>query len=131
MNREIAKKWFKQAKHDLLLAERNISIEGYDVASFLAQQSVEKLLKSLFALEGKNIPKTHYIDELARRLGLSGKVIDDVLDLTADYMFSRYPDVAELVPFEEYNENIAKEKVDKAKRIFKSLRKKYKEIDNA
>ena len=53
MNIEIARKWFKQAKHDLLMAERNITIQGYDIASFLAQQSVEKLLKSIFALEGK------------------------------------------------------------------------------
>ncbi|NIA28785.1 MAG: hypothetical protein GWP06_02590 [Actinobacteria bacterium] len=39
MNREIAGKWFKQAKHDLLLAERNISIEGVDKA--------ERIFKSL------------------------------------------------------------------------------------
>ena len=72
MNKEIAYKWYKQAKHDLLMAEKNVSIEGYDIASFLAQQSVEKLLKSIIALEGKNIPKTHYLDDLSRLLVISG-----------------------------------------------------------
>ncbi len=78
MNKEIALKWYKQALHDLVIAERNISIQGYDTASFLAQQSVEKLLKSIFALEGNKIPKTHYIDELAKQLNLSDEIIDNV-----------------------------------------------------
>jgi len=47
MNREIAKKWFKQAQHDLEMAEKNMGIEGYDIASFLAHQAVEKLLKAI------------------------------------------------------------------------------------
>lgn len=131
MNKEIANKWFKQAKHDLLMAEKNITIEGYDIASFLAQQAVEKLLKSIFALEGKDIPKTHYIDDLSRKLGLSDEIIDDVLDLTIDYTFSRYPDVAERVPYEEYDEDIAQEKIERARRIFERLRERYQELERA
>jgi len=88
MNKEIAFKWLKQALHDLEMAERNIEIEGYDVAAFLAHQAVEKLLKSIFALEGKAIPRIHYIDELAYQLSLSEELINDVVDLTADYMFA-------------------------------------------
>lgn len=129
MNKEIAYKWFKQAKHDLLMAEKNITIEGYDIAAFLAQQSVEKLLKSIFALEGKEIPRIHYIDDLSRQLGLSEEIMNDVIDLTVDYTFSRYPDVSELVPYEEYDEEIAQEKVDKAKRIFERLKERYKELE--
>jgi HEPN domain-containing protein len=128
MNKEIAYKWYKQAKHDLLMAEKNVSIEGYDIASFLAQQSVEKLLKSIIALEGKNIPKTHYLDDLSRLLGISGEILNDVLDLTADYMFSRYPDVGDRVPYEEYDIHLAKEKVGKAKRIFDYLKIRYKQL---
>ena len=64
MNKEIALKWLKQAKHDLEIAEKNISIGGYDIAAFLSHQSIEKLLKSIFALEGKKIPKIHYIEDL-------------------------------------------------------------------
>ncbi len=129
MNKDIAHKWFKQPKHDLLMAEKNLSIEGYDVAAFLSQQSVEKLLKSIFALEGKQIPRIHYIDELSRKLGLSEEIMNDVIQLTVDYTFSRYPDVSELVPYEEYNEEIAQEKVDQAKRIFKLLKERYQELE--
>ena len=94
MNIAIAKKWLKQAKHDLQMAEKNIDIEGYDIASFLAHQSIEKLLKSLFALNEKTIPRIHYIDELASQLNLSEEVMNFILELVSDYMFSRYPDVS-------------------------------------
>lgn len=130
MNKEIGKKWLKQALHDLEIAEKNIDIEGYDVAAFLAHQSVEKLLKSIFGFQGKKIPKIHYIDELGQKLGISDDILEDIFDLTSDYMFSRYPDMSDKVPYEQYNENIAKGKVEKAKRIFKALEDKYNEEIN-
>ncbi len=125
MNKEIAIKWFKQACHDLEMAEKNIGIEGYDVAAFLAHQSVEKLLKSICAMEGKKIPRTHYIDELAKTLNFSEEIIDEILDLTIDYTFARYPDVGEHIPYEEYDEEIAQDKVERAKRIFSLVRSTY------
>lgn len=42
MDKETALKWYKQALHDLKMAEKNIPIKGYDVASFLAHQAVEE-----------------------------------------------------------------------------------------
>jgi HEPN domain-containing protein len=130
MDKKIAFKWFKQALHDLEMAERNIEIEGYDVAAFLAHQAVEKLLKSIFALEGKAIPRIHYIDELAYQLSLSEELINDVVDLTADYTFARYPDVAEHIPYEEYDEDVARSKVEKARRIFEVLKYRYKALED-
>lgn len=53
-------------------------------------------------------------------------IIDAISDLTIDYTFSRYPDVAERVPYEEYTKEIAKEKVKTAKKIFESLKESYK-----
>jgi len=38
MNKEIAFKWFKQALHDLEMAERNIDIEGYDIFEVLKER---------------------------------------------------------------------------------------------
>ena len=128
MNKEIALKWLKQAKHDLELAEKNISIGGYDIAAFLSHQSIEKLLKSIFALEGKKIPKIHYIEDLGKGLNLSNQILDRLFDLTGDYTFARYPDVAEQVPYEIYTEDIAKSKVEKAKYIFAQLENRYKEL---
>lgn len=125
MNRDIGRKWLKQTLHDLEMAEKNIGIEGYDIAAFLAHQAVEKLLKAIFALEDKKIPRIHYIDELAQELKVADEVITRIFELTADYTLARYPDVSEDVPYEQYDEAIAKEKVESAKRIFELLQKRY------
>jgi len=134
LNKEIGKKWLKQSLHDLEMAEKNIEIGGFDIAAFLAHQSVEKLLKSIFAFQGRKIPKIHYIDELGQKLHISDEILEEIMDLTTDYMFARYPDMAENVPYEQYDEKIAKNKVEKAKKFFKALKKKYsfviKNIDN-
>ena len=103
-------------------------IGGYDVSAFLAHQSVEKLLKAIFAVKGRKIPRTHYIDELARELKLGNELIESISELTVDYTFSRYPDVAEQVPYEEYNKEIAEEKVKTAKVIFESMKESYKTL---
>jgi len=125
MTKKIALKWFKQALHDLEMAEKNIAIGGYDVSAFLAHQSVEKLLKAIFAIKGRKVPKSHYIDELAKELKLKNKIVASISELTVDYTFSRYPDVSERVPYEEYDEEIAKEKVKIAKGVFESLKRDY------
>jgi len=44
-------------------------------------------------------------------------------------MFSRYPDVSNLVPFEEYDREIAAEKVNIAKKIFEQLKDKSKSLE--
>ncbi len=126
MTKDIGKKWLKQALHDLEMAEKNIDIEGYDVSAFLAHQAIEKLLKAIFAFENKKIPKIHYIDELAQRLNVSEEVMSYIFELTSDYTFARYPDISEVVPYEQYDAKIAKEKVESAKRIFRLLKNRYK-----
>lgn len=128
MNNETALKWYKQALHDLDMAEKNIAIEGYDVAAFLSQQSVEKLLKAIFVFEGIKIPRSHHIDELAQKLKIPDSLLDDVLELTADYMLARYPDVADHVPYEEYDESISREKVHRAQNIFSGLTLRLKDL---
>ena len=100
-NREIGKKRLKQARHDLEIAEKNIEIKGYDVAAFLAHQSIEKLLKAILAFQGKKIPKIHYLDELIQNFDVSEEISNDVSELVNDYMISRYPDVTDNVPYEE------------------------------
>lgn len=58
--------WWLKAESDLADARRTIAGgEGpYDTACFHCQQAVEKYLKALLALHGKDIPKTHDIEEL-------------------------------------------------------------------
>lgn len=124
------KKWFKQACHDLEMARKNLGIQGYDIAAFLAHQSVEKLLKSLIILKKNKLPRTNLIDDLGRELNLPENILYLINDLTADYTFSRYPDISDSVPYEEYNEEIASEKVSKAETIFNELKKEYELLED-
>jgi len=128
MNRAAAAKWLKQALHDLDMAGRNVGIGGYDTAAFLAHQSVEKLLKALLAAQGRAVPRMHFIDELAGQLDLPPEVHVHIDGLTADYMLSRYPDVSDLVPYEQYDEALANEKVRAARSVFAQLKKRYADL---
>jgi HEPN domain-containing protein len=128
MNRAVAAKWLKQALHDLEIAGRNVGIGGYDTAAFLAHQSVEKLLKALLAAQGRAVPKMHFIDELAGQLDLPPEVQGHVDGLTADYMLSRYPDVSDQVPYEQYDEALANEKVRAAGSVFALLKERYSDL---
>jgi HEPN domain-containing protein len=128
MNRAAAAKWLKQALHDLDMAGRNVGIGGYDTAAFLAHQSVEKLLKALLAAQGRAVPRMHFIDELAGQLDLPPEVHVHIDGLTADYMLSRYPDVSDLVPYEQYDEALANEKVRAARSVFAQLKERYADL---
>ena len=128
MNKLTAKKWLKQALHDLDMAEKNIAIEGYDIAAFLSHQAVEKLLKALFILQGKKPPRIHYIDELARELNISDEILTYINEISVDYTISRYPDVSETIPYELYDHLIAHQKVESAQKVFNLLREFYKNL---
>lgn len=127
--KEAALKWLKQARHDLEMAQKNIDIGGFDVASFLSHQAVEKLLKAILIYEGKKPPKSHYLDEIAKALGLPDDIVDSLNELSGDYMISRYPDVSGLVPYEEYDEEIAVEKINIARFAFEKLKDRYSKME--
>ncbi len=94
------------------------------MAAFLAHQAVEKLLKAGLILERKEIPRTHYLDQLSRELGLPEGLHEQVLDLTPDYTLARYPEVTDRVPYEHYDEKTASEKVQIAKRVLEHFHEK-------
>jgi len=48
--------------------------------------------------------------------------------LTADYMLSRYPDVSDQVPYEQYDEALANEKVRAASSVFALLKERYADL---
>ncbi|MEN6378620.1 MAG: HEPN domain-containing protein [Methanofastidiosum sp.] len=124
----IATKWLRQSLHDLEMAEKNIDIKGYDITAFLCHQAVEKLLKAIYLLEKGIIPKSHYIDEIAIELKIGNELLDLISELTIDYTYSRYPDVSDKIPYEEYDEKLAREKLEVATNIFVLLENKYKTI---
>jgi HEPN domain-containing protein len=121
----IAKKWIEQALHDLDMAEKNLSIEGYDIAAFLSHQAVEKLLKGIIAGKGEKVPKSHYIDELGKSLDLPDNILEYLNDLSVDYQFARYPDMSDIVPYKHYTREIARRKVQNARSVFEFLQDSY------
>jgi HEPN domain-containing protein len=90
---EIGGRWIKQAIHDLQIAEKNLTIGGFDSAAFYSHQSVEKLLKGLISVSGRSIPRTHDLERLGDLLGCTDDIIPDLIDLMGDYQTSRYPDM--------------------------------------
>ena len=100
--KEEIKNWMKQASHDLKAAEYNLEGDMLDTASFLCQQAVERSLKALYIQEKKILKKTHSISGLAKELNLPLDFIKKIAELEPVYQKTRYPDIANVIPAEEF-----------------------------
>lgn len=111
--------WWKQAQKDLEAAGKNREIEEYYLVAFLCHQAVEKGLKALIMLKRKErfIP-THSLVELGKKAEVNQRLMQDLRVLAPDYTLSRYPDVAASLPYENYDEEIAADRLTRARRIF-------------
>ncbi len=124
MRREVSR-LLKQADRDLDNARKNLTIQAYEVAAFLSQQAVEKYLKGAWvATKGEPAPHTHALTELGDGLGVPADLRRHLADLTPDYTVSRYPDAANAVPYELYDESTAQTKVQNAEAVITWLRRK-------
>lgn len=113
----------KQADRDLENARKNLTIQAYEVAAFLGQQAVEKYLKGAWVVTKKEpAPHTHALTELGDGLGVPADLRRHLADLTSDYTISRYPDAANAVPYELYDESITRTKVQNAETVITWLR---------
>lgn len=74
------------------------------IVAFNAQQATEKALKAALTLSGINVPKTHDLDDLRRRLPPDWRVKRQSVDLSSLSDFavdSRYPDdIAPVTPLQ-------------------------------
>jgi len=105
----------KQAQRDLANARKNVSVEAYEVAAFLAHQAVEKHLKAAWmVVRGESSPRTHSLTELGDPLGVPAAVRTHLAHLNPDYTTARYPDAANGVPYEVYDRDMAEGKVEAA-----------------
>ncbi|HXH07780.1 MAG TPA: HEPN domain-containing protein [Vicinamibacterales bacterium] len=110
-----AERLLRQARRDLETARRNIEIGAYEVAAFLAHQCAEKYLEGAwFVRRGGRPPATHYLKELGDGLDAPPAIASKLLYLNPDYTVARYPDAANGVPYELYDEPTARAKVDAA-----------------
>jgi HEPN domain-containing protein len=110
-----AERLLLQARRDLENARKNISIAAYEVTAFLAHQAVEKYLKAAW-IEKKRArpPATHYLRELRQGLRIPQRLLRNLSYLNPDYTVARDPDAANGVPYELYDEGIARAKLKAA-----------------
>ncbi|MBC2696762.1 MAG: HEPN domain-containing protein [ANME-2 cluster archaeon] len=116
-------KWWKQANRDLLTAKNCIGSGDYYASVFFSEQAIEKGLKALYIkLFNDSPPRIHYIDKLASLVNAPLDIMDATYELSEDYMLSRYPDVSDELPFELYDENMAKIKLVRSEEILSWVR---------
>ena len=107
----------EQAEADLERAGANMEEDGWYAAVFFAQQAVERYFKALDILKLKELVKTHDVVKLGQRLGAPEEVLTAARAFNHDYAATRYPDVADGVPARQYDETIAAEHIDSAKKV--------------
>jgi len=127
MRREISN-WWEQAKRDLVSAENSMNCGDFYLCAFMCQQAVEKGLKAFSMIKTKvRVFSTHSLVELGRKVGVSEDLLKDLRKLSPEYTISRYPDLTESLPYENYDIEIAKEQLERAGRVFKWLSTQMKE----
>lgn len=118
-----AERLLKQAERDLENARKNVAVEAYEVASFMAHQAVEKHLKAAWMVtKSEHAPRTHSLTELGDALGVPKDRRKHLVYLNPDYVITRYPDAANGIPYEIYDRETAESKVRAAEQAFEWLR---------
>lgn len=125
--REEVDLWWKQALKDLEAAKKNFEIEEYYITAFLCQQSVEKALKALYIYKLKSTPGTiHSLVYLGKSVGVPKELETLLRKIQPDFVISRYPDIAQALPYELYDEDIAKERLEIAKKVIEWVERELK-----
>jgi len=116
--REEARRWIVQADADLAHARASIRAGFHFAAAFACHQAVEKWLKgAVIELQRSMPPRTHNLVELGRTLAVPEEVLSDLRLLNPEYATSRYPDAANGVPAENYDERRATTLLQAAERV--------------
>ena len=107
--REEARRLWVQALEDLETAKVLLKNKRYYASAFFSQQAAEKALKALYIETKREITvKTHNLVELLDMLGVNDEELREAaMELNPEYVITRYPDAANGIPAQLYNENIA------------------------
>lgn len=116
--REEARRWLKQAEAELKVA-RELGHGHYFLGAFACHQAIEKAMKAAYIQMKRSMPpKTHNLLELAKELDAPETFISDARLLNPEYAVSRYPDAANGVPVEMYDESKAKFLLEVTERLW-------------
>jgi HEPN domain-containing protein len=122
-----AKRWFTQAIKDLDDAKFNLSGKRYNVACFLAQQSVEKALKAYLLSKGAEEVWGHSTADLCKDAQNFDKdfanLQSDSASLDKYYIPTRYPNALPGgIPAEAFDEVDAKRATSIAEKIISFIK---------
>lgn len=116
-------RWVRQADRDLENAKKNLGIEAYDVSLILCEQAAEKMLKALYIKERhEEPPRTHSLRKLMELTDMPDEALKLVAELDSYYLVLRYPDVGDVVPYENVDYEDAEDGIDKAEQIVELAR---------
>ena len=127
---EIVGRWVRQADHDLENARKNLDIEAYDVCLVLCEQAAEKILKALYIKERQEEPpRTHSLRKLIELTDMPEEALKLVAELDSYYMVLRYPDVGDIVPYENVDYEDAEDGINKAEQIIELTKIQLQRVD--
>lgn len=113
--KEQIKRWVERAERDLELSHNCAQSQMYDACAFFAHQAAEKYLKAAYmALKQQEAPRVHSLPFLASELGAPEQVLDATRRLTGEYMAIRYPDAATYRSHEDYDQQVATDRLQQA-----------------
>lgn len=126
MRREI-EIWYKQGFRDFENAKKNFQLKEYYLTAFLVQQSIEKVLKAYFLYKKEDFAqKTHSLVFLGSELKLPKDLLTNLRKINPDFIYTRYPDMDGVPPYEAYDEEIAKERLKLGEEVLEWLKKEMK-----
>lgn len=123
--REEVRKWFIQAEYDFETAKENLQNKRFSFVVFLCHQSVEKALKSIVVKREKDptlFIQSHSLIYLGKKARIPENFHTFLRNLTPEYVVTRYPSESTSAPYELYDENIAKDYLNKTEELLKWIR---------
>ncbi len=127
MARREAEMWFRQAERDLAKAVNDLATGDWDSAAFWSQQAAEKALKAVLLNAGvahRGHELLGIAETIRAELGVDvSEIVDDLRELTVHYTISRYPNAANAVPYELYDERRARDLVERARKVLEWSRR--------
>jgi HEPN domain-containing protein len=130
-----ARRWFQQARHDLRAVAWNIEGGFHDTASFLAQQSTEKAMKSLLYDLGlrRAALLTHsllvMLTDVSKKLDKFEDLTGEARELDLHYIPSRDPNgLPGGLPCQFYDRETAQRAQEAAEKIISRVENYYMEL---
>ena len=122
MRRESVRLW-EQAQEDLDTADKLLGVGKYYASVFFSEQAAEKALKVMYLEKKRRVAFTHDLVELAEELEAPEDVSYAAVELSPDYLITRYPDAANGVPAKLYHEASAKMHLELSRGVMEWVRR--------